>query len=80
MLRNYLRDFLNPSEFYINIYDKNIHIVNYQKVETLGTNKIIIKAPLKKIILEGNNFSLNKLADQELLISGKLDNLEIKYE
>lgn len=80
MVYNYLRNFLDPREFHINIYDKKIYITNYEKILTLGSNKIIIKAPSKKLTLEGRDFSLNKLADKELLILGRLDNLEIKYE
>ncbi len=75
-----LRNFLEPSEFHIDIYDEKIYITNYGKILTLNSNKIIIKDKKKKIILEGSNFSLNKLATKELLIFGNLDNLEIKYE
>lgn len=80
MAYNYLRNFLDPIDFHIDIYDNKIHITNYEKIITLLSNKIIIKAKSKKLILEGRNFSLKKLADRELLILGRLDNLEIKYE
>ena len=80
MAYNYLRNFLDPIDFHIDIYDKKIHITNYLKILTLGSNKIIIKAKSRKITLEGRDFSLNKLVDRELLILGRLDNLEIKYE
>lgn len=80
MVYDYLRNFLDPTSFHMDIYDKKIHLINYEKILTLGVNKIIIKAKNKKIILEGSNFSLNKLKDKELLILGELNNLEIKYE
>ena len=80
MAYNYLRNFLDSVDFHIDIYSKFIHITNYLKILTLGSNKIIIKARDCKITLEGRDFSLNKLEDKELLIVGILDNLEIKYE
>ncbi len=80
MAYNYLRYFLDPIDFHIDIYDKKIHITNYEKILTLGSNKIIIKTKSRKITLEGRDFSLKKLADRELLILGSLNNLEIKYE
>ena len=80
MAYNYLRNFLDPIDFHIDIYSKIIHITNYEKILTLGSNKIIIKAKSRKITLEGRDFSLKKLADRELLILGSLNNLEIKYE
>lgn len=79
-MHNYLRNFLDPFDFHIDIYDTYIHITNYDKIITLGSNKVIIKTSTKKITLGGKNLSLNKLADKELLISGTLENLEIKYE
>ena len=80
MAYNYLRNFLDPIDFHIDIYGEFIHITNYLKILTLSCNKIIIQVESCKIILEGRDFSLNKLADRELLISGRLYNMEIKYE
>ena len=80
MAYNYLRNFLDPIDFHIDIYGKFIHITNYLKILTLSCNKIIIQVESCKMILEGRDFSLNKLADRELLISGRLYNMEIKYE
>ena len=80
MAYNYLRNFLDPIDFHIDINSKMIHITHYEKILTLGSNKIIIKAKSRKITLEGRDFSLKKLADRELLILGSLNNLEIKYE
>lgn len=80
MLVNYVRNFLDPSLFHIDIYNEKIHISNYQRIISLGNSKIIIEANGKKISLIGSSFSLNRLADKEILIIGKLESLEIKYE
>ncbi len=80
MLVNYLRNFLDPQDFHIDIYNNKIHINNYEKIISLGTTKIIIKVNNQQINLFGTNFSLNKLADSELLITGSLESLEIKHE
>lgn len=80
MLANYLKEFLDPSEFHLDIYNGKIHINNYQKIISLGTTKTIIKAGNKKISLTGSNFSLNKLENNELLITGNLESLAIANE
>ena len=77
---NEMKIFLNPSLFQINICSKNIYINNYTEIISLGLNKIVIKVSEGKIILNGTSFSLTKLASKELLITGKLESLEIKYE
>lgn len=79
MIENF-RNFIDPKDFNINIYSDKINIKNYKKIITLGVNKIIIKLDNKKVTLNGNKFSLTKLKDEEVLITGKLESLEIKYE
>ena len=80
MLVRNLYNFLDHSSFHIDIYDNKIHICNYKRIISLGSSKIIIKTNDKKVSLIGNNFSLNKLADNEILIIGNLESLEIKDE
>ena len=80
MIINELRNFFDPSLFQINICAKNIYVNNYTEVVSLGLNKIVLKVIKAKIILNGTSFSLTKLANNELLITGKLESLEIKYE
>ena len=79
MIENF-RNFIDTKDFSINIYRGKINIKNYKKIITLGVNKIVIKLDNLKITLNGNNFSLTKLKDEELLITGKLESLEMKYE
>ncbi len=80
MLSDKLRNFLDPSLFHIDIYDNKIHICNYKRIISLGSSKITIKTNDKKVSLIGREFSLNKLADKEILIIGNLESLEIKDE
>ncbi len=80
MLINQIKNYLEQTSLEINIYDNLIHIVNYQKIISLTNSKIIVKDNLKKIIITGTSFSLNTLLDSELLVNGKLESLEIKYE
>lgn len=75
-IKNYIED----KEFHLDIYENKIHIANYTKIVSLGTEKIIVLVPHKKIILFGQKFSLSKLLDDEVLIEGNLSSLEIKYE
>ncbi len=75
-LKNYIED----HEFHMDIFADKIHIANYTKILSLGTDKVIIMVPNKKITLYGQSFSLNKLLDEEILLEGILTSLEIKNE
>ncbi len=77
---NQIRNYIEDHEFHLDIYENKIHIINYQKIISLQTEKIIVLVPSKKIIMTGQNFSLNKLLDDEVLIEGFLTNLEINHE
>lgn len=77
MLNN-LRSFINDNEWRINIYDGKINIVNYDDVISLEDNRISIKYKKGIIIIKGDNLSVNKLLDNEILITGNIKNLELE--
>ena len=75
-LRNYIMD----NEFRMTFFENRIHIVNYQELISLGTEKIKIQSPHFQVVLLGENLTLSKLLDQEIMIHGKLIRMEILYE
>ena len=75
-LRNYIMD----NEFRMTFFENRIHIVNYQELISLGTEKIKIQSPHFQVVLLGENLTLSKLLDQEIMIHGKLIRMEIVYE
>lgn len=77
MLNN-LRSFINDNEWRINIYDGKINIVNYDDVISLEDNRVSIKYKKGMIIIKGDNLSVNKLLDNEILITGNIKNLELE--
>lgn len=77
MLNN-LRSFINDNEWRINIYEGKINIVNYDDVISLEDNRISIKYKKGMIIIKGDNLSVNKLLDNEILITGNIKNLELE--
>ena len=70
---NYVRN----NEFYINIWKNKINIVNFKEIIILEDEKIVIKSDESKIIIRGRNLSINKLLDNELLITGKFNSIEL---
>lgn len=77
MLRN-LRTFINDNEWYINIYDGKVNVVNYDDVILLEDNRISIKYKKGMIIIKGENLSVNKLLENEMLIIGKIKSIELE--
>ncbi len=77
MLRN-LRTFINDNEWRINIYDGKVNVVNYDDVILLEDNRISIKYKKGMIIIKGENLSVNKLLENEMLVIGKIKSIELE--
>lgn len=69
MLKNIVQ-YVKNDDFYINIWKNKINIVNFKEIVILEENKIVIMSPSNKIIIKGSNLSINKLLEDELLITG----------
>ena len=73
-IKNYIED----NEFHLDIFAKKIHIINYDKIVSLGEEKIILLVEGKKLYLFGKHFSLKRMEEEELLIEGRILRLELE--
>lgn len=59
------------------VYDDKIDIINYNKI--VNINNLNIKILSNKLIdISGSNLKIIKLLDNELLVKGNINNIEIK--
>ncbi len=70
---NYIKD----NEFRMNVLDKKINIINYKELLSMEEDKILLLSSIGKITIKGNNLSVTKLLNKELLVVGKVTNIEI---
>lgn len=75
---NRLKDYINDNSFKINIYKNKINVVNYLDIITLEEDRISLKYQDGMIIIKGNNLSVNKLLDNEILITGEIKSVELE--
>ncbi len=75
---NRLKDYINDNSFKINIYKNKINVVNYLDIITLEEDRISLKYQEGMIIIKGNNLSVNKLLDNEILITGEIKSVELE--
>ena len=73
-----VRDYLLDDEFKIIIIKNRINISNYEKIEYLDTDKLIIKYIDGKIDIKGENLTVSKLLNEEILITGKIKEIEMR--
>lgn len=75
MLKSIIQ-YVRNDDFYINIWKNKINIVNFKEIVVLEENKIVILSPHNKVIIKGSNLSINKLLDDEILITGTFTLIE----
>ena len=73
---NDIRNFINEDSFKIIIYNDLINIVNYKELLDINVNNIKIKSN-KIIDITGKNLCIVKLLDNELLIKGIIERVNI---
>lgn len=75
-----LRDFILESDFKINYIKDKLDIVNYSFVDHFDDDKIIIRYSNGIVIIKGDKLVISRLLDDEILISGNIKSIEIKWK
>ena len=73
-----IKDYMIDDKFKITITDDMVNIDNYDEIITLEKDLIIIKNKQKEIVFKGDNITLGKLLDMELLIKGNIKHIELE--
>lgn len=75
---NRLKNYISDNNFRINIFENCVNIVNYIDIIILEDSRISIKYQDGIITILGNNLSVNKMLDKEMLITGNVGSIEFK--
>lgn len=75
MLKN-LRSIVYDDVFKIIILKNKVNIINYIDVLIFEDEKILVKTKEGLVKITGNNLTINKLYNNELLIEGKIETIE----
>ena len=62
----------------MSIVKNNVDILNYLEIDHFDDTKIIVRYKDGSLIIKGENLIISKLLDDELLINGKIKNVEFK--
>lgn len=76
---NRIKDYINDKEFRMTIFTDRIHIINYLQILSIEDERVAFLTNKGRIIIKGNNLCLNKLLDDEVLVSGFVSNIEVDF-
>ena len=75
---NNLKNFLIDKEYYIDIYDNNLHAFNYLELLKLSSDNINLKFINFILEITGNDLKILQMNKEEILINGEINNVRIK--
>ncbi len=70
-------DYIKDNKFKINYVNNSVNVVNYDKILEVENNLITIIKEIKIILIEGKDLKLTKLMDNEVLITGIINKIEM---
>ncbi len=75
IMLNNLRTYILEDEFKITIFNNKIDILNYIEIDHFDDTKIIVRYNKGHIVIKGENLTISKLLNDELLILGQIKSI-----
>ena len=77
-LFNNIKSYILEEEFKATFINEKLNVINYDNIDHFDSNKIIIKYGSKNIVINGESLVVSKLLNKEILIEGKIVNIEFR--
>ena len=73
-----LLDYIQDNASRITYLKSRLDVVNYTKINYLEDRKISVSYTEGIVVIKGQNLRIQKLLDDEILVVGKIENIEFK--
>ena len=77
---NRLKEYINDNEFRLTVFSDRVHVMNFLNIVSLEEERISFLTSKGRVIIKGKNLCLNKLLDDEVLISGTIMSIEVDFD
>ena len=75
-IKDNIVNYINDNTSIISIYDDNVYIYKYSKLESFNDKEVIVSCDIKDIYISGYNLKITKMTSSELLIEGNVLNIK----
>ncbi len=79
MLFSKTRNYLMNASYNINLFQNGIYISNYSAIDCISENMLIIKFNEFILKINGQNFTINKMLNNEVLFNGQIEKVSFEY-
>ncbi len=73
-----IRNYMLEEKFQINLTPNYVDVINYKDIGTIDNKNITIYHTDGSIKITGNNMTVSKLLNKEILIVGSITNIELR--
>ena len=74
---NKLDRYLTDKDYKIIIKNNYLNIINYNEVKDFSNTRIIVSSSNSTTTITGENLVISKMQDNEILITGKIETIEL---
>ena len=75
-----VKDYILDQEFRITLFENRLLAVNFIKILSLEESRLSFLTNYGRVIVKGREFTLNRLLENEVLIGGIIEQVEVSYE
>ena len=75
-----IRHFISDTSFQMIYINNYLDLINYKDIISMDSNKIILELVNRKLMITGNNLTVKKLLESEMVIDGKIITIEFINE
>ena len=77
MLRK-LRNYIDDNEFRVCIFKNSVNVINYCSIFAIEKSRVSLSYNDGTLIIKGNNLTLKKMLENELLVHGEIKSIELE--
>lgn len=80
MILQRITTYLNNQSYNINLSNNTIYINNYEKIEEINDNNLLINFEKFTLKIFGKDFKVSKMINKEILFNGTIERIEYNYK
>ena len=73
-----IKTFLYDREYFISLFDNNVHVFNYLEVRNFTENEIVLNMENFRLAIKGKRLKITKMENREIIINGDIENIGIR--
>ena len=75
-----VKDYILDREFRLTLLEHRFFAINFSKILSLEETRVSFLTSYGRVVVKGKDFVLQRLLEEEVLVGGEVDGIEVFYE